>query len=226
MNSPLRSKAGDRVVVSPDAVKRMSVLVLVMLVLLLLLLLQLLLLLLLLLLLMLHRVQLLVNLMLRGEEVEAVVVQPGQPVEIPVQIREGHLVEGEQGPPVAAVEQVSPRTGSAAVDVGVGVAGGGDERGGACDCGVVGRVEVVGVGEELLEHVLGAAVEEALGGGVHEGGHVLHLLARGAPSPAPAPDNPPAAPHPRPVAGFHRHVYKSRLGHRLVMLVADQHGVC
>lgn len=109
----------------------------------------------------------------RRRKVEAVVIKPCQPVEIPTQIGEGHVVEEAS---VVAVEQTSSRTAVA-------------ER------GRVG-VEVVGVGEELLEHVLGGVVEEALGGGVHEGGHVLYLLTGGV---APRP-----APNPRPLAGLHR----------------------
>ena len=107
----------------------------------------------------------------RRRKVEAVVIKPCQPVEIPTQIGEGHVVEEAS---VVAVEQTSSRTAVA-------------ERVG---------VEVVGVGEELLEHVLGGVVEEALGGGVHEGGHVLYLLTGGV-APRPAPD-------PRPLAGLHR----------------------
>lgn len=114
----------------------------------------------------------------RRGKVEAVIIQPRQPVEIPAQIHEGHVVEKA---PVVAVEQASGGTAVAeGRDVGV---------------------EVVRVRQELLEHVLGCVVEEALGGGVHEGGHVFYLLPGGA---AAAP-----SPYVRPLAGIHRLAGKS-----------------
>ena len=84
-------------------------------------------------------------------KIKTVIVQPHQPVKVPTQVGEREHGVGKETP-ISAVKQVA----AAPVVVGVGMKEGG---------GV--RIEVVRVGQELLKHVVGRGVEEALGGRVH-----------------------------------------------------------
>lgn len=91
-------------------------------------------------------------------EVEAVIIQAGQPVKVPAQIREGHAVKETSVVTVEQIRSTTTNTDTTTTSANTTTVG---EVGGVA-------VAVVRLGQELLEHVLRRVVEEALGGGVHE----------------------------------------------------------